>query len=1353
MSTIGSPPTIEGQRNHVAGFNGHTHYDPFLPSSPSEEQLLQVTSDFLPDSQSHHPSPSSGTNFGSSKPSASPPGSYGHHQQATKRQHPDPYSYIHTNGFHNFSSPAQTGNDSQNFATSSDFLSQTANFSSENEYSELSEHTTPYLDNDFSLENDFGPLAALEEEYNLGPRTDSLNTILPGPTSVGTHAVQSNNTSRASFGTATLSSHLMSPVLTDTASLVSGDEFASPIMDANFFEGSADMISSTLGGDSGFSRRPQHTVVPMQQTPTMTSNEASPEPARLQRIAHAASPVVRVESYSRGDSPARNTLKILRSESKRSRSSYASSHLAPVQDHDSDEEDDIDHFDPEVLSVPMHRNNHRAQDYTFSNEVRAGLDPQARMRLNDDYVPNFKDQEESAQMAQKKAEVEDWLTKSEAGSEVEDNSSQPATTRRSRRSNNQQRGRGARNMNSARADRSSLIRYQIPNGNSPVPGPGLLLDEQSDDEDEDSDEGSMAGSTPDTFEDDEAEKTSPDGYFPKVKAEGPLYRSRVWQDPVHDATVSKIQSQPLTANDAIKRFYQVAGEADIETASRAATWGTRRMSEGDLQSIFQRLNLDHEKGPAKDQKGERQGSLFDKLFPRRSSSILKRLGSERSKRQTHPTVPENPRKESLDKRKESLGSLAPSQRTAGVDRRPKSPNLNTGSAVAAMTTQIATFGANGSFSLSADSSPTNAWASAKKAIKRSRSRSELHRPSSSSGGGLGLADLLYKQGGPPMPTLASPPKETPVAAPFAAPAKLEEDDDEDEAMQYRGVVMDLGLRSDTITPTFEGFKYHVQQLNQNLIPFMVDRVAHEQLRRFKKLVDFKVKHAKALSIGKCGSGDRCVELGGQPSYLMPKTNHKEPELSHTGFSVAGLGVSDDEDANALTDGVVTPAQFPAGVPMPPVKRLPAEFECSLCFKVKKFHKPSDWSKHVHEDLQPFTCTFADCSEPKSFKRKADWVRHESERHRQLEWWMCNLHDCAHRCYRKDNFVQHLVREHKLPEPKGKTAKPDKPAVRGPSNNRKGANNIQSDQTAKESARHEVDQVWTLVEQCKHAALKDPKEEPCKFCGNICNSWKKLTVHLAKHMEQISMPVLGLVKEIDVTPETTISPIDQRTSQQTKSSSAGQARSTRKESVSLSPFDMPADMPPSRSEIDSLPMLQPQEVYFVNPTENDVNGTYPPASHAIYPSQMSPQNPAVGYDQDIGSAFSTSGYDAYNNDAAIGFMPVNPQRGYSHARHSSNPESLYNPMRELTPQPRSAPYTGDISYQTGYEQQHAYSGPPESSFFTYEPNSQVPYGLQSQISQPVPLQYNAVPRMPFSAAPNDIPVYHANQQHGYGFQRQ
>jgi len=157
-----------------------------------------------------------------------------------------------------------------------------------------------------------------------------------------------------------------------------------------------------------------------------------------------------------------------------------------------------------------------------------------------------------------------------------------------------------------------------------------------------------------------------------------------------------------------------------------------------------------------------------------------------------------------------------------------------------------------------------------------------------------------------------------------------------------------------------------------------------------------------------------------------------------------------------------------------------------------------WTKHIYEDVQPFTCTFENCREPKTFKRKSDWIRHENERHRHLEWWVCQVDDCRHPSFRKGNFLQHLIREHKLPEPKQKT----KAAIK--------------------RARL-TEPAWVMLEQCHHETTRKPQDEPCKFCRKSFPTWKKLTVHLANHMLQFSLSILQLVEQ-QATSGNTISPI-------------------------------------------------------------------------------------------------------------------------------------------------------------------------------------------------------------------------------------
>ena len=291
---------------------------------------------------------------------------------------------------------------------------------------------------------------------------------------------------------------------------------------------------------------------------------------------------------------------------------------------------------------------------------------------------------------------------------------------------------------------------------------------------------------------------------------------------------------------------------------------------------------------------------------------------------------------------------------------------------------------------------------------------------------------------------------------------------------------------------YDDFENDILNNNTQLPKFLLKRLAQEQSRRYKKLVSLKLDHARAVQHDICPSGSLC---------LKNKDYVRRPETAITmGFkpSRSEQGEQSGEASEYSTDLRWLPSEYP----MPPTQTLPSEFECPLCFRVKKFSKPSDWAKHVCEDLQPFTCTFEGCPDAKSFKRKADWIRHENERHRQLEWWKCNMIDCAHTCFRKDNFVQHLVREHKLPEPKPR---------------------VSHFRTPNDEALDKEDPVWRRVEDCRHETPKSPRDEPCRFCGNVCSSWKKLSSHLAKHMEDIAFPIWKKVLQSDVTPDTVISP--------------------------------------------------------------------------------------------------------------------------------------------------------------------------------------------------------------------------------------
>ena len=1346
MSTVKSTPPTDPNRSFVNGFNDQTHFDPFLPSSPSDEELLQLASDLSSGlGPSNTPSPSPFTNLTDFDLHCTPP------SQSIESNHFYPFSptQLPTNGFHEASTALGPYDRDGLVSSKDDFLSPSI-YPSDNGYTELSERSeTPHgegekflgltllADPGQDLKSSF--LSNEHDQFGLEPK--SADTC------------KSEYTHRASNGT-THSSHLMSPTLTDRASPDSRAEGASPPMHE---QGTGDHLyfskASLNGGEDHLDNT--YMSVPMQHTPALTGSSTANSPDRsfAPLGARAASPIVRVESYRRGDSPARADPLPPRIGSKRRGS--ASSHLSVKHDDDLSEDGEDDSPKGVSQHLGMPRNTRLStNDVAMTSGGRAGLDPEARAHLSEVQVPNFKDLEEENQRSLKIADVHDWLARSETGNDMGSKEPPLLAPHRPRGTGRRQRAKSTGELSHANLMR--LGADSAVNAGRDIPGPGLLLDEDSIiDEESDSEVGteelghddvpSLPESPPAAIDVNNLMYEGSRDFRPQETAgrnssPPPLFRAKLWQDPLYDSTDPGTAMQPVTSNDAIKKYNQCA--ESIETLSRVATWGTRRLSESDLQGLFNRFTFS-EKDRSKP-KGERRGSFLDaavKLLPKRRGSLLKRKESDSSKAQPAraPDV-EQSKRDSVGSRKESLGVPGPLQRKTSLSKAPKSPKINTGSAVAAMGNQFATLGASGSISATGAVTPANPWTSPRNVIQRSRSRSELRGAPPSP---VNITGLWTKQGGPPMPALASPPNAKEDTSQPKVMGACDDDDDDDDMAEEKGVTIDFSFRADPIIPTLEGFKANVRQLNPRLPFYMIERVAHEQLRRYKKLMDFKVQHVQATSNQKCPSGKHCLDLGGEPSYLPAKST-KEPEQSHTGFSLTGPPASDD-DANPSVEGFVTAAQFPAGVPMPPATRLPAEFECSLCFKVKKFYKPSDWSKHVHEDVQPFTCTFPLCAEPKSFKRKADWVRHENERHRQLEWWQCNLKECTHKCYRKDNFVQHLVREHKLPEPRVKTAKASKPAVRGPSS-QKTRKPHGDDANQIDDASAEIDYVWKLVEECRHETPKNPKDEPCKFCGNMCSSWKKLTVHLAKHMEQISMPVLDVVQERAVTPETIISPIEQRCSPQATNSPTMQ-RSVREAPRDISSYGMAVE---DVSDL-SIPQLSAP-----------AGGPYVRQHHpSTYPPPVPSQNQPQRYASPQGASFN-AGYFSNGSSPSPQFNPINHHGGYGQLQ-PSGPENIYGTMAgSLTSEPRSTPLMNEEVYQSVYpvKPQHQRQHQPafshvsgEAPMYVYS-GSATSYPQQSSMNGPVQMQFNPMPGMTyttqaqteptqFSAKP--LPLHSSQQQ--------
>ncbi|KAJ5964878.1 uncharacterized protein N7479_004754 [Penicillium vulpinum] len=300
-------------------------------------------------------------------------------------------------------------------------------------------------------------------------------------------------------------------------------------------------------------------------------------------------------------------------------------------------------------------------------------------------------------------------------------------------------------------------------------------------------------------------------------------------------------------------------------------------------------------------------------------------------------------------------------------------------------------------------------------------------------------------------------------------------------------VMDFSSMSYMFAPKFENFKAQIMELNPQLEPALIDRFANAQADRYKNLVKLRQQHTIAMVDRTCKAGKHCFALGG--SATLWQSRNADSEIEQT-----KLRIPDSSKGLDQPDDIVSVAQFPPGVPMPPVRHLPAKFECPICFEVKKIEKPSDWSKHVHKDLQAFICSFPECADTKCFKREADWALHENERHRQLEWWTCSFANCdliGLPFSSRAIFVQHLVRAHKMPRPE-----------------------INKTEGCSSDGMHEreLDPLEKMVDDCHHETEHAVSQEPCRFCGSVFSSWEELKTHLAEHMGHTAGLVLDLVRQ-------------------------------------------------------------------------------------------------------------------------------------------------------------------------------------------------------------------------------------------------
>lgn len=727
-------------------------------------------------------------------------------------------------------------------------------------------------------------------------------------------------------------------------------------------------------------------------TSVSAGEEDIPSPAALPQLAN---PVFCVENYSRTQSPQPSVVRP--NSNKRGRGEHFNAYLSPQPpeysaDYKSDDQStlDVHKFLPAESLAGIQRSGDGVWLVNY-HTGQAGINPESRERMKDIYVSSPNELESERYTEEKKAHVREWLTRSSFNS----GDGEATDTAYSRYSSGRPRAKSTSDAYTSRANCMDLhlSDHRVPlSGALEIPHRDVFPPVRSK-FDENPEEKQFGGreqaNSPVVDNPTVLAEEDDNACHPPLPEEIPYSNisnhAAPWSDTLFTWRECNSNYQPPCSNDAIVQFCQRA--KDIETTSLAATMGSRRMSESDVGSLYAASGAtsvisDSLGKREKQNKGERRGSLLGSILPKRSNSnLLKRKNNHVIYQQQHPNEGDScahsqQRRPNQDTIPKHIRGWA----------RSKSPALNT--RIASGMTDVS------SRTAVTPSVSSSVWLQARNVIRRSRSRSDVGKV-------FGLAELMTQYGGPPLLALTTPTSEL-QPTPFGG-----EDDMEDHDSVEDTVSADLTVRCDPITPTEEGLTHQIRGLNPQLADGLVERMTQEQMRRYHRLLDLRNQHAPCVrtqtqSSGSCGETSR-----GALKTTLPKPEKQRSVAPPVCFQIVAPESSRGDPA-ALQDGTMVIAQFPSGIPLPPVQSLPAEFECPFCFKVKNFFKPSDWTKHVHEDVQPFTCTFPDCEESKSFKRKADWARHENERHRQLEKWTCDVGECSHICFRKDNFVQHLV---------------------------------------------------------------------------------------------------------------------------------------------------------------------------------------------------------------------------------------------------------------------------------------------------------------------------------------------------------
>ena len=265
---------------------------------------------------------------------------------------------------------------------------------------------------------------------------------------------------------------------------------------------------------------------------------------------------------------------------------------------------------------------------------------------------------------------------------------------------------------------------------------------------------------------------------------------------------------------------------------------------------------------------------------------------------------------------------------------------------------------------------------------------------------------------------------------------------------------------------------------------LVERLADAQIRRCSALLKLKLQHFSEV-------GDTCYNAGS--SCAARSKSYAVATDQDFGIPVHDPYIVDLRQPSQEIADLAKIPDLPRGVPPPPPGSSSTEVECPVCFELKVFPSLDSWIKHVYEDIQPYICTFSNCSRPLVFKRRADWMRHENGWHREVVRYTCHIGDCIYSTVCRNNFHSHMHTWHQ-----------DFIASLPP-HTRKRQSDSESDGISRSHMRDQM----TVIDEF----LVDPRDlssEPCKFCGRFSSTWSDYETHVSGHFEELGIKVLDLV---------------------------------------------------------------------------------------------------------------------------------------------------------------------------------------------------------------------------------------------------